>query len=135
MCEAAPLRRVLVPHAVSPTKIRRSYSPRILEMGQLGSPNSSRGLASIYANLHPSHFHVFDRQVGAYGEVEYETGELRIDGNIYDSDFQVELDRLGLRLRMADHPPEESGVEEDFIIASKGAKRVDLQAGPEACVS
>jgi len=73
-------------------------------------------------------------EVGAYGEVEYETGELRIDGNIYDSDFQAELDRLGLRLRMADHPPEESGVEEDFIVASKGAKRVDVHAGPEAKV-
>ncbi|KAH0835710.1 hypothetical protein J3R83DRAFT_9531 [Lanmaoa asiatica] len=69
-------------------------------------------------------------EVGAYGEVENETGELRVDGNIYDPEFQDELNKLGFTLRMADHPPQEGGVEEDFIIASKGAKRVDLHLGP-----
>ena len=74
------------------------------------------------------------RQVGAYGEVESETGELRVEGNIYDPEFQKTLDKLGLALRVADHPPELGGVEEDFIIASKGARRVDVHLGPEAWV-
>ncbi|KAG8215857.1 hypothetical protein J3R82DRAFT_7812 [Butyriboletus roseoflavus] len=74
-------------------------------------------------------------EVGAYGEVEGETGELRVEGNIYDPKFQHELDKLGLTLRVADHPPQLGGVEEDFIIASKGARRVGLHMGPEAGVA
>ncbi|KAF8452225.1 hypothetical protein L210DRAFT_3517746 [Boletus edulis BED1] len=74
-------------------------------------------------------------EVGAYGEVEYETGELRVDGNIYDPEFQQELNKLNLAILMADHPPQEGGVEEDFIISSKGAKRVDLNLGPEVGVA
>jgi hypothetical protein len=74
-------------------------------------------------------------EVGAYGEVENETGELRVDGNIYDPEFQAELNRLGLTIRMADHPPEEGGVEDDFIVSSKGAKRIDLSAGPDVGVA
>lgn len=73
-------------------------------------------------------------QVGAFGEVESETGELRVDGNVYDPDFQAELNKLGLSLRMADHPPQEGGDEEDVIISSKGARRVDVGLGPEVCV-
>lgn len=73
--------------------------------------------------------------MGAYGEVESETGELRVDGNIYDPEFQHELNRLGLSIRMSDHTPEEGGVEDDFIVSSKGAKRVDVSAGPDVCVS
>ena len=106
-------------------------------MGQLGSSHSGRGLFHHVRSI--SHRFIsswsFDCQVGAYGEVESETGELRVDGNIYDPEFQDELNRLGLRLHVADHPPQEGAVEEDFIIASKGAKRMDLHLGPEACVS
>ena len=71
--------------------------------------------------------------MGAYGEVDRETGELRVDGNIYEPHFQSELNRLGLSLCMADHPPKESEIEEDIIITSKGAKQVDWSLGPEAC--
>ena len=73
--------------------------------------------------------------MGAYGEVESETGELRVDGNIYDHEFQAELNRLGLPLHMADHQPKEGGIEETFTITSKGVKRVDLSLGPDMCVS
>lgn len=74
-------------------------------------------------------------EVGAYGEVESETGELRVDGNIYDPEFQDELNKLGLSLRMTEHLPEEGGAEEDFIISSKGAKRVDVSLGPDVGVA
>ncbi|KAF8556658.1 hypothetical protein OG21DRAFT_1506253 [Imleria badia] len=74
-------------------------------------------------------------EVGAYGEVERETGELRVEGNIYDPDFQAELNKLGFALRMDDHPPQEGGAEEEFILASKGAKRVDLSLGPAVGVA
>jgi hypothetical protein len=105
-------------------------------MGQLGSTHPRRG-APCFTSISYSPVFTFrvDRQVGAYGEVENETGELRVDGNIYDPEFQAELNRLGLTIRMADHPPEEGGVEDDFIVSSKGAKRIDLSAGPDVCVS
>ncbi|KAI9462104.1 hypothetical protein HD554DRAFT_2176076 [Boletus coccyginus] len=74
-------------------------------------------------------------EVGAFGEVESDTGELRVDGNIYDPDFQTELNKLGFTLHMADHPPKEGGAEEDLVISSKGAKRVDLSLGPEAGIA
>ncbi|KAF8556659.1 hypothetical protein OG21DRAFT_1520942 [Imleria badia] len=56
----------------------------------------------------------------------------RASCNIYDPDFQAELSKLGFSLRMNNHPPQEGGAEEEFILASKGAKRVDWSLGPEA---
>lgn len=67
--------------------------------------------------------------MGAYGEVERETGEFRINGSIYDREFQSELDRLGLHLRVADYPPRDGPVEQDFYFAPKGVKQVNLRLG------
>lgn len=60
---------------------------------------------------------------------------MRAVGNVYDADFQAELNKLGFALRMHDHPPQEGGAEEEFILASKGARRVDLSLGPDVYVS
>lgn len=67
--------------------------------------------------------------MGDYGIVNPETGGLWVQGNIYDSEFQAALDRLGLDFRVADHPPQVGPVEDDFIFAPKGVKRVDLELG------
>ena len=71
---------------------------------------------------------LISRQVGQYGDVDKKTGELIVAGNIYDPEFQLELDKLGLQFRTADHPPEEGSPEDDAIITSKGAKRLDDEA-------
>jgi len=89
------------------------------------------GVSSKWVNWDPP----IPVEVGAYGHVERETGALRVDGNIYHPDFQTELNRRGLTFRMADYPPQEGGVEEDFIIASKGAERMDWHLGPDVGVA
>ncbi|KAG9312681.1 hypothetical protein JVU11DRAFT_7098 [Chiua virens] len=74
-------------------------------------------------------------EVGAFGDVDRDTGELIVDGNIYHPDFQAELDTLGLSLRIANHPPQQGGIEDDFIIASKGARRIDLHFKPHVDIA
>ncbi|KAI9569216.1 hypothetical protein HD554DRAFT_2020862 [Boletus coccyginus] len=73
-------------------------------------------------------------QVGAYGTVDKETGDLIVEGNIYDPAFQKELDKHNSGIRMADFPPQEGPAEDDFVISSRGAKRGDVD-NSEVCVA
>lgn len=57
-----------------------------------------------------------------------------MEGNIYDPEFQREMDNQGIQFCMANHQPQEGSVEDDFIIASRGAKRKDLNADSELYV-
>jgi hypothetical protein len=65
-------------------------------------------------------------QVGAYGTVDKETGDLIVEGNVYDPAFQKELDKHNAGIIMADFPPQEGAVEDDFVISSRGSKRGDV---------
>ncbi|KAH0831047.1 hypothetical protein J3R83DRAFT_13556 [Lanmaoa asiatica] len=73
-------------------------------------------------------------QVGAYGTVDKETGDLRVEGNIYDPEFQRELDNHGVNLNLANYPPQEGPVEDDFVVSSRGAKHQDMNADKAVCV-
>lgn len=57
-----------------------------------------------------------------------------VEGNIYDPEFQQELDKHSVKINLGDFQPQEGPVEDDFIISSRGAKRKDLDAGKEAYV-
>ncbi|KAG0701169.1 hypothetical protein DFH29DRAFT_928228 [Suillus ampliporus] len=70
-------------------------------------------------------------QVGAYGRLNTETGELDIEGNIYDPEFQVMLDVVDGRLKLADYPAQIGAVEEDFIVCTMGVRQNDLRLDGE----
>ncbi|KAG8215952.1 hypothetical protein J3R82DRAFT_7932 [Butyriboletus roseoflavus] len=89
-----------------------------------------RQVSSKWVNWDPP----IEIRVGAYGTVDKETGELIVEGNIYDPEFQGELDKQGVKFNLADYPPQEGPIEDDFIIASRGAKRQDLSADKAADV-
>lgn len=65
--------------------------------------------------------------VGAYGRLNNETGELDIEGNIYDPEFQVLLDKVDGQLKLADFPPQIGAVEGDFIVRTMGVRQKDLK--------
>ncbi|KAF8839988.1 hypothetical protein BDN67DRAFT_1003296 [Paxillus ammoniavirescens] len=73
--------------------------------------------------------------VGAFGTHNRRTGELDVEGNIYDPEFQEELDNLKIKFKIANHPPKEGEIEKDFIIASSGARKTDFNVGSEAAVA
>ncbi|KAF8549236.1 hypothetical protein OG21DRAFT_1470252 [Imleria badia] len=65
-------------------------------------------------------------KVGAYGTVDKETGELRVEGNIYDAAFRDELTKHGIKIDLNEYLPVEGAIEQDFVVASRGAKHRDL---------
>lgn len=40
-----------------------------------------------------------------------------LEGNVYDPEFQEELDKHDVKISMAKFPPQEGPVEDDFVIA------------------
>ncbi|KAG9313689.1 hypothetical protein JVU11DRAFT_6036 [Chiua virens] len=81
-----------------------------------------RYASSKWVNWNP----LTEIRVGAYGTFSNETGDFITEGNVYDPDFQGVLDKQGIKFIMADHPPVEGPIEDDFIVASRGVKRSDL---------
>ncbi|KAG1751914.1 hypothetical protein EDD22DRAFT_784921 [Suillus occidentalis] len=70
-------------------------------------------------------------QVGAYGRLNTETGELDIEGNIYDPEFQVLLDKVDGTLKLADFPAQIGAPEGDFIVCTMGVRQNDLKIDGE----
>lgn len=58
-----------------------------------------------------------------------------MEGNIYDPQFKLELDKHGVEINLAESLPQEGPVEGDFVIASRGAKRRDLNVDAGVCVT
>ncbi|KAG1867042.1 hypothetical protein C8R48DRAFT_599837 [Suillus tomentosus] len=73
--------------------------------------------------------------VGAYGRLNNETGELDIEGNIYDPEFQVLLDKVDGQLKLADFLPQIGAVEGDFIVCTMGVRQKDLKIDGEIKVA
>lgn len=74
-------------------------------------------------------------QVGAYGRLNTESGELDIEGNIYDPEFQILLDKVDGKLKLADFPPQIGAVEGDFIVCTMGVRGNDLKVDGEINVA
>jgi hypothetical protein len=59
---------------------------------------------------------------------------LDIEGNIYDPEFQILLDKVDGKLKLADFPPQVGAVEGDFIVCTMGVRQNDLKVDGEMCV-
>ncbi|KAG9312050.1 hypothetical protein JVU11DRAFT_7331 [Chiua virens] len=64
-------------------------------------------------------------KVGDYGELDG-NGELVVEGNIYDPEFQKDLDDSNIKLDLGAHPAELGEAEQDYIVASTGVKKKEL---------
>ncbi|KIJ63519.1 hypothetical protein HYDPIDRAFT_112945 [Hydnomerulius pinastri MD-312] len=71
-------------------------------------------------------------KVGSYGQVNYDTGEMEVEGNVYDPEFQQYVDEVDGRMKMTDYPPVWSEVKQDVAMASLGVRRGELKPGPDA---
>lgn len=87
-----------------------------------------RRVSSKWVNWNPP----IQIRVGSFGKIDKETGDLIVEGNIYDPEFQEDLDKHDVKISMANFPPQEGPVEDDFVIASRGAKRQDIDSDSES---
>jgi len=72
-------------------------------------------------------------KVGAYGTLN-EDGQLIVEGNIYDDDFQRYLDANQIDLNLKAYQPELCEPEQDFIVASTGVKKRQFDVNQQANV-
>jgi hypothetical protein len=71
--------------------------------------------------------------VGDYGKIDNETGELDVEGNIYDKTFQTSLEKQNLKIDLSDPScqPQKGGFDDNMIMSSSGVKQGDFSAKPE----
>ncbi|KAG2148862.1 hypothetical protein DEU56DRAFT_782542 [Suillus clintonianus] len=88
-----------------------------------------RGASSKWANWDPP----TKIKVGDYGKIDSESGELDVEGNIYEEAFQESLNKQGLKIDLSDVlcQPKKGGLGDDIILTSSGVKRGDLSMKPE----
>ncbi|KAG0704041.1 hypothetical protein DFH29DRAFT_997923 [Suillus ampliporus] len=88
-----------------------------------------RQASSKWANLDPP----IEIKVGDYGKIDNDTGELEIEGNIYDNSFQTSLNNQGLKINLSDssYQPKKGPIGDNMIISSSGVKQGDLTLKPE----
>ncbi|KAG1869167.1 hypothetical protein C8R48DRAFT_110368 [Suillus tomentosus] len=88
-----------------------------------------RQASSKWANWDPP----IEIKVGDYGTIEHDSGELDVEGNIYDKTFQTSLDNQGLKLNLSDAScqPRKGGVDDNIIMSSSGVKQGDFSLKPE----
>ncbi|KAH7906670.1 hypothetical protein BJ138DRAFT_1117362 [Hygrophoropsis aurantiaca] len=70
-------------------------------------------------------------KVGSYGTINGETGELDVEGNIYDATFEEIWKTHFPNINLKDHQPKVGEPDEDFVVSSVGVRRRDLKIGPE----
>ncbi|KAG0692897.1 hypothetical protein DFH29DRAFT_913349 [Suillus ampliporus] len=88
-----------------------------------------RQASSKWANWDPP----IEIKVGDYGKIDNDTGELDIEGNIYDNSFQTSLDKQGLKINLSDssYQPKKGAVDDNMIMSSSGVKQGDFTLKPE----
>ncbi|KAG2064751.1 hypothetical protein BDR04DRAFT_1130653 [Suillus decipiens] len=88
-----------------------------------------RQASSKWANWDPP----IEIKVGDFGKIDNETGELDVEGNIYDPAFQKSLKTQGLTIDLTDSScqPQKGGVDDNIIMSSSGVKQGDFSAKPE----
>lgn len=71
--------------------------------------------------------------MGAYGTIDNESGELDVEGNIYDNAFQTSLNNQGLKINLSEPScqPKKGGIDDDIIMSSSGVKQGDFSVKPE----
>jgi hypothetical protein len=88
-----------------------------------------RQASSKWANWDPP----IEIKVGDYGKIDNETGELDVEGNIYDKTFQTSLEKQNLKIDLSDPScqPQKGGFDDNMIMSSSGVKQGDFSAKPE----
>lgn len=88
-----------------------------------------RQASSKWANWDPP----IEIKVGAYGKIDNESGDLEVEGNIYDSAFQAALNKQGLKINLSEPScqPQKGGIDDDIIMSSSGVKQRDFSMKPE----
>ncbi|KAG1782202.1 hypothetical protein EV702DRAFT_1070599 [Suillus placidus] len=88
-----------------------------------------RQASSKWANWDPP----IEIKVGDYGKIDNESGELDVEGNIYDPGFQTLLNKQGLNINLSEPScqPQTGGVDDDIIMSSSGVKQGDFSVKPE----
>lgn len=71
---------------------------------------------------------LIDNKAGHYGTINSETGELEVEGNIYDACFQQSSRQHGLgnNLTYPSYQPIKGAIEDDIIISSANVKKGEL---------
>lgn len=85
--------------------------------------------SSKWANWDPP----IEIKVGDYGFIDAATGELVVEGNIYNTEFQTSLVKQGLKINLSEQScqPQESGIDDNMIITSFGVKQTELSVSSE----
>ncbi|KAG1745020.1 uncharacterized protein EDB91DRAFT_1271489 [Suillus paluster] len=85
--------------------------------------------SSKWANWDPP----IEIKVGHFGTIDRTSGELEVEGNIYDAAFQESLNQQGLKIDLSDpsFQPIKGAIEEDIIMCSTGVKKGDFSLKPE----
>lgn len=88
-----------------------------------------RQASSKWANWDPP----IKIKVGDYGTIDSESGELDVDGNIYDKTFQTSLNKQGLKINLSEPScqPQIGAVDDNMIMSSSGVKQGDFSVKPE----
>lgn len=71
--------------------------------------------------------------MGAYGKIDPDSGELEVEGNIYDEAFQTSLNEQGLKIDLSEKScqPQKGGIDDNMIMSSSGVKQGDFSVRPE----
>ncbi|KAG1745021.1 uncharacterized protein EDB91DRAFT_1050155 [Suillus paluster] len=88
-----------------------------------------RQASSKWANWDPP----IEIKVGDYGRIDSDSGELEVEGNIYDKAFQTSLDQQGLKINLSDssYQPKKGAVDDNMIMSSSGVKQGEFSMKPE----
>ncbi|KIK41205.1 hypothetical protein CY34DRAFT_806384 [Suillus luteus UH-Slu-Lm8-n1] len=72
-------------------------------------------------------------RVGDYGMIDNTTGELVVQGNIYDDTFQTFLNNQGLKIDLSEPScqPQQGEIDDSMIITSSGVKQIGLSMSSE----
>jgi hypothetical protein len=88
-----------------------------------------RQASSKWANWDPP----IEIKVGDYGTIDSESGELDVEGNIYDKAFQTSLNNQDLKINLSEQScqPQKGGIDDNMIMSSSGVKQGDFSLKPE----
>jgi hypothetical protein len=65
-------------------------------------------------------------QVGSYGRIDKDTGDLIVQGTIYSDEFRQRLVDIGINVESGEHLPKDCPDEVEFTTWSKNITRLDL---------
>jgi hypothetical protein len=80
----------------------------------------------VIRSLHFHLLHIDDGQVGSYGKIDAKTGNLIVEGSIYDDSFRENLVHAGIDIEKGEHLAEDCPDETDFMACSKNVKKLEV---------